>query len=64
MEYPDAKKHQLISFIKSFIRILGYKFVKKASRIDAIANIINKNDVSAIATKIKLVIELKNKYFI
>ena len=22
--YPDAKKHQLISFIKSGIRILGY----------------------------------------
>jgi len=27
MEYPDAKKHQLISFIKSFIRILGYCFL-------------------------------------
>lgn len=24
MEQPDAKKHQLISFIKSGIRILGY----------------------------------------
>ena len=24
MKYPDAKKHQLISFIKSAIRILGY----------------------------------------
>ena len=24
MKYPDAKKHQVISFIKSFIRILGY----------------------------------------
>ena len=23
-EYPDAKKHQLISFIKSGIRIAGY----------------------------------------
>ena len=23
-EYPDAKKHQIISFIKSGIRILGY----------------------------------------
>lgn len=23
-EYPDAKKHQLVSFIKSAIRILGY----------------------------------------
>ena len=24
MNYPDAKKHQIISFIKSVIRILGY----------------------------------------
>ena len=24
MEQPDAKKHQVISFIKSGIRILGY----------------------------------------
>mgnify|MGYP000356529510 FL=1 len=23
-ELPDAKKHQQISFIKSFVRILGY----------------------------------------
>ena len=23
-DYPDAKKHQIISFIKSGIRILGY----------------------------------------
>ena len=23
-KYPDAKKHQIISFIKSAIRILGY----------------------------------------
>ena len=23
-DYPDAKKHQLVSFIKSGIRILGY----------------------------------------
>ena len=23
-DYPDAKKHQIISFIKSVIRILGY----------------------------------------
>jgi hypothetical protein len=26
-EYPDAKKHQIISFIKSGIRILGYAFL-------------------------------------
>ena len=24
MEYPDAKKHQFISFVKSTIRIIGY----------------------------------------
>jgi len=24
MEQPDAKKHQLISFVKSGIRIVGY----------------------------------------
>ena len=24
MNYPDAKKHQIISFIKSGIRIIGY----------------------------------------
>ena len=27
MQYPDAKKHQLVSFIKSGIRILGYCFI-------------------------------------
>ena len=26
-EYPDAKKHQIVSFIKSGIRILGYCFI-------------------------------------
>ena len=24
MKYPDAKKHQIVSFIKSSVRILGY----------------------------------------
>ena len=27
MKYPDAKKHQIISFIKSGIRILGYALI-------------------------------------
>ena len=27
MEYPDAKKHQIVSFVKSGIRILGYGFL-------------------------------------
>ena len=26
-KYPDAKKHQIISFIKSGIRILGYGLI-------------------------------------
>ena len=26
-EYPDAKKHQIVSFVKSGIRILGYIFI-------------------------------------
>lgn len=26
-DYPDAKKHQLVSFIKSGIRILGYVLI-------------------------------------
>jgi hypothetical protein len=25
--YPDAKKHQIVSFIKSGIRIIGYIFI-------------------------------------
>ena len=27
MNYPDARKHQLVSFIKSGIRLLGYFFI-------------------------------------
>ena len=27
MEYPDAKKHQIVSFAKSIIRIAGYVFI-------------------------------------
>ena len=26
-DYPDAKKHQIVSFIKSGIRILGYVLI-------------------------------------
>jgi hypothetical protein len=26
-ELPDARKHQLISFVKSGIRIIGYMFI-------------------------------------
>ena len=27
MQHPDAKKHQLVSFIKSGVRLLGYIFL-------------------------------------
>ena len=27
MEYPDAKKHQIVSFAKSLVRIAGYVFI-------------------------------------
>tara|TARA_B100000085_G_scaffold194312_1_gene178154 strand:- start:555 stop:827 length:273 start_codon:yes stop_codon:yes gene_type:complete len=27
INYPDAKKHQIVSFIKSGIRIVGYIFI-------------------------------------
>ena len=26
-DHPDAKKHQIVSFVKSGIRILGYVFI-------------------------------------
>jgi len=26
-DYPDAKKHQIVSFIKSGVRLLGYIFL-------------------------------------
>tara|TARA_R100000773_G_C4164217_1_gene80679 strand:+ start:21 stop:215 length:195 start_codon:yes stop_codon:yes gene_type:complete len=26
-EHPDAKKHQIVSFVKSGVRILGYLFI-------------------------------------
>lgn len=27
MEHPDAKKHQIVSFFKSAVRLLGYGFI-------------------------------------
>ena len=27
MQHPDAKKHQIVSFIKSGVRLLGYIFL-------------------------------------
>ena len=26
-DHPDAKKHQIVSFVKSGVRILGYLFI-------------------------------------
>ena len=26
-EHPDAKKHQIVSFVKSGVRIIGYMFI-------------------------------------
>ena len=36
LNYPDAKKHQIVSFIKSGIRIIGYVFIP----IDLVASAI------------------------
>ena len=27
IKYPDAKKHQIVSFFKSAVRLLGYGFI-------------------------------------
>ena len=39
--YPDAKKHQIVSFIKSGIRILGYCFIPFNLVISAILLILS-----------------------
>ena len=40
-KYPDAKKHQIVSFIKSGIRILGYVFIPFNLVISAILLILS-----------------------
>ena len=40
-KYPDAKKHQIISFIKSGIRILGYFFIPFNLLVSAILLILS-----------------------
>jgi len=40
-KYPDAKKHQIVSFIKSGIRILGYFFIPFNLLISAILLILS-----------------------
>ena len=39
--YPDARKHQIVSFIKSGIRILGYCFIPFNLVISAILLILS-----------------------
>jgi hypothetical protein len=41
MKYPDAKLHQLISFIKSGVRIIGYCFISYNLVIAAIMLILS-----------------------
>ena len=41
MEYPDAKKHQIVSFVKSFVRILGYCMLPFDMVIAAVALVIS-----------------------
>tara|TARA_R110001592_G_scaffold340523_1_gene628724 strand:- start:765 stop:920 length:156 start_codon:yes stop_codon:yes gene_type:complete len=36
MKQPDAKKHQLVSFSKSIVRIIGYCFIPFNLEIAAI----------------------------
>ena len=41
LNYPDARKHQIVSFIKSGIRILGYCFIPFNLVISAILLILS-----------------------
>jgi hypothetical protein len=41
LNYPDARKHQLVSFIKSGIRILGYCFIPFNLAVSAILLILS-----------------------
>lgn len=41
MKYPDAKKHQIVSFIKSGIRIVGYAFLPFSLEVAAIVLILS-----------------------
>ena len=40
-DYPDAKKHQIVSFVKSFIRIAGYVWLPFNIMIAAIILVIS-----------------------
>ena len=41
MKYPDAKKHQLVSFIKSKARILGYILLPFSLEISVVVLVIS-----------------------
>ena len=41
LNYPDARKHQIVSFIKSGIRILGYCFIPFNLAVSAILLILS-----------------------
>ena len=41
LNYPDARKHQIVSFIKSGIRILGYCFIPFSLVVSAILLILS-----------------------
>ena len=41
VNYPDARKHQVVSFIKSGIRILGYCFIPFSLVVSAILLILS-----------------------
>ena len=50
MNYPDAKKHQIISFVKSGIRIIGYIMIP--FNLVAAASILILSEVVGIAEEL------------
>ena len=50
MNYPDAKKHQIVSFIKSGIRIIGYIMIP--FNLVAAASILILSEVVGIAEEL------------
>lgn len=41
MKHPDPKKHQIVSFIKSAVRIIGYFFIPFSLETAAIVLILS-----------------------
>jgi hypothetical protein len=50
MNYPDAKKHQIVSFVKSGIRIIGYIMIP--FNLVAAASILILSEVVGIAEEL------------